>query len=309
MGTPTFRERFALRTLWCLGRIGLGRLVTRAYLGMLTRLGPVGMPLVFRGYEPTSADVFVCTVSKSGTNWMMQIVAQIADRGDAHFDDIHQIVPWPEAPVASQVAPLSTPPRSVTGLRAIKTHVPAAHVPLRDEARYVVVVRDPKDVLISSHHFVGGVIGGIWGAPPGLDDWLARFVERRFPLGSWAEHTAGWWALRDRPNVLVVTFDELKQDLAGQVERVAALMGVSLTPEEHAAVVEKSTFAWMKAHQRLFRTPVPSFEQRAVMIREGRSGSANEALTQQQRDAIDRVCREELRELGSDFPYDALFGS
>ena len=123
MSSPTLPERFTLRTLWLLGRVGLGGAVTRFYLWMLARLGPVGMPMVFRGYEPTSADVFVCTVSKSGTNWMMQVVVQIADRGRADFDEIHEVVPWPEAPVASQVAPLSTPVRSVTGLRAIKKDV------------------------------------------------------------------------------------------------------------------------------------------------------------------------------------------
>mgnify|MGYP000197201932 CR=1 FL=1 len=307
LGPPTLPERFTLRTLWLLGRVGLGGAVTRFYLWMLARLGPVGMPIVFRGYEPTAADVFVCTVSKSGTNWMMQVVVQIADRGRADFDEIHEVVPWPEAPVASQVAPLSTPVRSVTGLRAIKTHVPAAHVPIGDAARYVVVVRDPKDVVVSGFHFVGGIIDGIWGSPPALDDWVRRFVERRFPLGSWAEHTAGWWALRDRPNVLVLTFDELKVDLPTQVDRVAELMGVELSPDERALVVEKSTFAWMKAHEAMFRTPVPSFGGRAVMIREGRSGGAKEALSEAQRAAIDQTCREELAELGSDLPYDDWF--
>lgn len=37
----------------------------------------------FEGYTPASHDVFVCTYSKSGTYWMLQIVTQIAGR-DAH---------------------------------------------------------------------------------------------------------------------------------------------------------------------------------------------------------------------------------
>lgn len=299
-----------LRSLWFVGRVGLGRPLTRFYMWMLAIGSEKALSFVFRGYEPSPADVFVCTVSKSGTNWMMQIVTQIADYGQAEFDDIHALVPWPEAPVPSQVAPLDTPPRSRTGLRAVKTHVPAEHVPYAAQARYVVVVRDPKDVFTSSFHFVGGIIDGIWGAPPDLDDWYARFVERRFPLGSWATHTAGWWALRERDNVLVLTFGELKDNLGTCVDRVAALMGVELDDAGRAAVVEKSSFAWMKAHEHLFATPVPSvMGERAVMIRTGKRGDASALLTEEQRAAIDRVCREDLAALGSDFPYDAYFGA
>lgn len=298
-----------LRCLSLLGAIGLGPAVTRLYFWTLAVVGPKGMGMVFRGYTPTSADVFVCTAAKSGTNWLMNMVVQIADRGAARFDDIHALVPWPEAPVPSQVARMDAPVTSVTGLRAVKTHVPAAHVPVVDAARYVVVVRDPKDVVVSSFHFVTGIIEGIWGAPPQLDDWVRRFVERRYPLGSWAEHTAGWWALRERPNVLVLTFGELKADLPGCVDRVAALMGVRLTPAERDAVVERCTFAWMKAHEDRFATPVPAVRgERAVMIRTGRQGSSRDELTAAQRDAIDRVCREDLAALGSDVPYDAWFG-
>lgn len=309
-GPPSLGERVVLRVLWAAGRVGLGGLVTRFYLWTLATVGPVGMGLVFKGYTPQPHDVFVCTVAKSGTNWMMQLVTQIADHGQAEFDDIHDIVPWPEAPLASQVAPLTAPVTSRSGLRALKTHVPAQHVPFSPEARYVVVVRDPKDVFVSSWFFVGGIVNGIWGAPPALDDWYRRWVERRFPLGSWAEHTAGWWARRHEPNVAVFTFAELKADLPGCVDRLAAWMGVSLSEAERSAVVERSGFAWMKAHAHQFQTPVPSVGgQRAVMIREGKRGSSRELLTEAQWAEIDRVCREELAERGSDFPYDEAFAT
>ena len=308
-GQPTLVERAVLRSLWAIGRVGLGAVLTRFYMWMLATAGVKMMPTVLRGYEPTAADVFVCTFAKSGTNWMMQIVTQIADHGAAEFDDIHDLVPWPEAPLSSQVAPMDSPARSASGQRAFKTHIPAEHVPLAPEARYVCVVRDPKEVFVSSWFFVCGIIEGIWGSPPSLDDWYARWIEGRFPLGSWAEHTAGWWALRDEPNVLVLTFGELKRDLPGCIDRVAELMGVELTEPERAAVVEKSGFAWMKEHAHLFATPVPSVGgRRAVMIREGRTGASGEVLDEAQMAAIDAQAREKLAELGSDFPYVDLFG-
>src|SRR5690348_5981108 len=51
----------------------------------------------FAGYTPGPQDVFIATYAKSGTNWMMQIVTQLAWHGRAEFDHIHCLVPWPDS--------------------------------------------------------------------------------------------------------------------------------------------------------------------------------------------------------------------
>jgi len=43
-------------------------------------------------------------------------------------------------------------------------------------------------------------------------------------------------------------------------------------------------------------------------MREGKSGASASLLTQAQRDRIDAVCKSELEGLGSDFPYDEVYG-
>src|SRR5215471_4515279 len=47
----------------------------------------------FPNYEPGEHDVLVCAYFKSGTNWTMQIATQIAYRGAAEFEHIHDLVP------------------------------------------------------------------------------------------------------------------------------------------------------------------------------------------------------------------------
>jgi hypothetical protein len=95
---------------------------------------------------------------------------------------------------------------SPTKLRVIKTHLAARYVPYCENSRYLIVVRDPKEILVSSYHFTAGVAGPLMPKP---DVWFALFLTRTFPLSfgsTWAEHTAGYWALRHRPNVLVLRF-------------------------------------------------------------------------------------------------------
>ncbi len=43
------------------------------------------------------------------------------------------------------------------------------------------------------------------------------------------------------------------------------------------------------------------------MVRKGDSGGSRELLSQEQQAAIDRYCRQGLRTLESDLPYDELF--
>jgi len=45
------------------------------------------------------------------------------------------------------------------------------------------------------------------------------------------------------------------------------------------------------------------------MMRRGQSGGSSELLTLEQQQRIDEHCRAELKRLGCDFPYDAVFGA
>jgi Sulfotransferase domain len=263
---------------------------------------------VFAGYEPTAHDVFVATFPKSGTNWGMQVVTQIAWRGEAEFEHIHELSAWPEARFAG-IVPLRDPgpwQRCPTGKRAIKTAIDAAFVPYRDEAAYLTVIRDPKDVFVSTYHFLFGVFDLFDDIT--VDEWLALFLSPQFPGGSWARHTASFWAWRERPNVRVLLFSAMKRDLPAAVREVAAMMGVSLTETELGRVVERCSFEDMKRNEPRFAPPRMLFtRQHATMVRAGKVGGSGELLTRAQQAAIDRHFQRELLELGSDFPYAEAF--
>ena len=125
-------------------------------LSVLGRFVP--RPGDFGGYLPGEHDVVVATYEKSGTNWMLQIVNQVAPLGHGRFDHVYDVAPWPDAaggqPSVAVALEAPTWPEAPTGLRPVKTHLPRASTPLTDAARCVVVIRDPEDVMVSSYHFV-----------------------------------------------------------------------------------------------------------------------------------------------------------
>jgi hypothetical protein len=262
----------------------------------------------FGDYRPTSQDVIVCAGFKSGTTWLLNIATQIAFRGRAEFANIHHAVPWPDMPnplLAKRIIPLADPSplaRSPTGLRVIKTHLERERVPFVPEAHYIALTRDPKDCCVSSYHFVKSMALG--PLMPSVDRWIDVLCSSDFP-GAWPKQVAGYWAVRDAPNVLFLTYEDMKRDRRAAVETVARFMNVALDSDELDDVLYETSFETMRQAAAKFDPGriLPWGEER-YMVRSGRSGNSAELLSPGQQRRIDEWCRSELKRLGSDFPYE-----
>ena len=291
--------------------VPMSRLFGRRFARSVGRMMTRGLSQFPAGYVPVPSDVFICSYFKSGTNWTMQIAVQIAFRGRAEFEHIHDLVPWPDMPPRMNYTPAledDGPRRAApTGLRAIKTHLALGPVPFSPIARYVCVVRDPKDVFVSGYHFMRAVALG--PMLPSVTHWLDAYLSPDTPLGSWAEHLASYWRVRHEPNVLFLTYESMRADLAGTVDRIAAFMGVALTPDERAAVIERASFDYMKRVGHKFDPPrsAPWADARGAMLRRGQKGASGELLSAEDQRRIDDYWRAELQRLGCDFPYDREF--
>jgi hypothetical protein len=267
----------------------------------------------FGEYEPTCHDVFVCSYFKSGATWTLQMAIQIAHRGAAEFAFLHDAVAWPDAPgvMRRRVIPLDEPSpvqRSPTGLRVIKTHLPSAEVPYSPEARYIALVRDPKDVCVSGYHFLRSLIGPL---APNVTRYVDFFLSPRFAAGSWSEHLNGYWRIRERANVLFLTYEELRRDGSAAVSRIAEFMEVDLSGDEFEEAVRRSSFEYMKNAGDQFN-PGQMFPWGAAngyLVRRGKAGGSAELLTAGLRERIDSHFRAELHRLGCGFPYDIAFDS
>jgi hypothetical protein len=266
----------------------------------------------FAGYEPTEHDVFVVTYVKSGTNWMMQLAHQLVFHGRGEFDHIHSVVPWPDTalmgPMQGYAIPLRDPrvwQASPEDKRVIKTHFRWEHVPYSPKAKYIIVIRDPKDVFVSSYYFFiknGPFKSTNMSAASLLELYLS---DQFFMGGSWGVTTAAYWAQRDKPNVLVCSFKEMRRDLPGAVKRVAAFLGVHASPDVLQRVAEQSSFAYMKTIDDKFSTgKFLSLGAPAAMMRKGTEGSSSELISPAQARRIDEYFMNELKALGSDFPYE-----
>ena len=296
--------------VFTLEKLGLAERVFGALSSGMRRAAEKKNP--FRGYTPGSHDVFVATYAKSGTNWTMQIALQLIYHGRADYDHIHCLVPWPDTeimaghmrgyaiPFAQATHWQSAPERK----RVIKSHYDWDLLPYSEEARYILVIRDPKDIFVSSYFFVKeGVFGP---AMPTVDTWFKLFLSEGFPLGgSWAVNTAGYWAQRHRPNVLILSFKAMKRDLRGTVLQVADFLDVRVSDEVILEVCHKSSFEYMKRIDKKFHMgKLIAWGPQGVMMRKGTEGGSSELLSPERQREVDAHFIAELKRLGSDFPYE-----
>lgn len=287
-------------------RIGQGDWVFKL-LGALVSMGERrGGVNFFKDYIPTKNDIIIACNSRSGTHWIMQIALQTAHLGQADYDYIYDIVAWPDFLPGVAIKLTETPPPSPTGWRVIKTHAPAQSVPVNDAAKYITVIRDPKEVLASTYHWAPQAFAflGLQSGTP--EYWVEKFINKQIPGGWWAAHTASWWALGDKPNVHIVTFNQLKADTSGEIDRISEFLGIELSAEQRQQVIEKSSFDYMKAINHKF-SPIIGGTDMLDIVRKGKTGGGNELFTKEQLAKVDAFCKSELRRLGSDFPYDQLF--
>ena len=266
----------------------------------------------FRGYVPGPQDVFVMTYAKSGTNWMMQIAHQLIYHGNGEFDHVHSVIPWPDTQampftMRRYAIPLKDACHWKTSpeqKRVIKTHFNWELLPYSKEARYITVIRDPKDIFVSNYFFLrDGVFGP---AMPSVDTWFKLYLSDKFFLGgSWAMNTAGYWAERHRPNVLIASFKSMKRDLEGTVRKVAAFLDIRVSDEVIQEVCRRSSFEYMKQIDDKFRIgKMVAWRPEGPMLRKGAEGGSSELLTAERQREVDAYCLAELKRLGSDFPYD-----
>jgi hypothetical protein len=249
------------------------------------------------GIAARDGDVWISSPIKSGTNWMMNIVHQLLTGGDADFDSIYGVVPWPEfvdrpgQPAAEVHERVAAMPAGVR--RAFKTHSPPPATPFvkagqGKDMRYVIVFRHPDEALVSAKVFFEMHTEAFfdqWQVPkaamtrPDFPTFYREVVDAKGMQGAVFGLLAAWWPLRHEPNVLFMHFTDLKQEPAAALRKVASFLGVTPNATQWSAIEQYCSFPWMKDHESQFETfpntLVPPLATGA-MIRKGKVGAAHE---------------------------------
>jgi len=236
----------------------------------------------WQGYQPRRGDIFITTSYKSGTTWMQEIVRQLIFCGQAVPErdevSIKQISPWVEhrgTPIKDVLARLEAQSHQ----RFMMTHLAADALPYFPEVNYLVVGRDARDVAMSLWNHYAGMADALFQnretlpnqdfdplPPPPPDvhafwrDWISRgwfaWEQEGYPFWGNLSHTQSWWPYRHLPNILFVHYNDLKEELAGEVRRIADFLAIPVADDLLSSILHAVNLDVMREREDRLQSPL-----------------------------------------------------
>lgn len=242
-------------------------------------------------------DIVISTRSKSGTTWVQMICALLIFQTPELPRPLAELSPWLDwlvLPKDKLFADLDAQRHR----RFIKTHTPLDGLPDDNRVTYIVVARHPLDAAVSLYHQSGNInrqrVAELTGNPdlanrkklPPLDEWLLRWIESDATPQDELEsfngvfhHLADAWNRKDEPNTVLVHYADLLHDLSGEMQRIAARLGIDLAQERFDELAPAATFESMHADgDNLAPDPSAVLLDKSRFFRSGQSGAGVNAL-------------------------------
>ena len=256
-------------------------------------------------------DVFIAGYPRCGTTWTQQIVKLLRNGGKDDGERLDLTIPFIEfigSPPAKHMG-YDVNLESIPSPRAFKTNLPYEFVPgglpHTTPAKYVYVARNPKDAAVSMWHHQSKMAhhpSRPWG-----EFFKSYFGSSPVPYGNCFDHILGWWKHRDAPNILFLTYEDMKMQPNESVERIARFIGIDPTPELVTQVVEKTSFQAMKtdptANHKWLEEKLLMPGSEGSYIRKGVVGDWKNHFTAEQNEQFQQMYQEKMVGSGLEFKF------
>lgn len=252
-------------------------------------------------FEHRPGDIVVSTPPKSGTTWTQMLCALMVFDGPTFPDRLDALSPWLDMRIRAEDEVFDIYRRQ-EHRRFIKTHTPLDGLPLRDDVHYVVVGRDPRDVLVSWEHHMDNldrdVVVRHRSEAVGLDDLhefeppsppdpdpavrFREFVEAdRSPselvsLANVLHHLDTGWDRRVDDNVALFHFLDYQRDLVEEMARLAAHCSLDVDRDRLDELAPEAGIARMRDRAEEVAPDISKSEHWRDPARFFRSGTAGE---------------------------------
>lgn len=217
-------------------------------------------------------DIIISTPPKAGTTWLQMICALLVFQRPDLPRPLDELSPWVDLLTHSRDE-LRVWAEGLSHRRFFKTHTPLDGLPADGRVTYICVGRDPRDTAISwDNHMANTDVESVMamrqaaltadgepdgsGPPPSLPP-LPEMPRDRFwewvdnpdmatGLAWTLRHLSTFWPVRDRPDVVLLHYQDLEADLAGQMRRLAGRLGIDIPEDRWPDLVRAATFDDMR---------------------------------------------------------------
>ncbi|XP_032832490.2 sulfotransferase 6B1-like [Petromyzon marinus] len=229
------------------------------------------------GFAARPDDILLVTYPKSGCNWvsrLLQSMLYLAHPAleEAMKENIH--LPLLEFGPPGKMKDLDAAPSPRLFVTHLSDLIPKGF--FECGCKVVLVFREPKDTAVSFYHFYNNNPGlpsvGSW------DEFFRMFMEGDVAWGSYFDHVKYWSKRWEDKNILTSTYEELKADLPGELQKMSTFLGLGLSGEQISDVADNGTFSAMKA-----KAEADNLKFGKVVFRKGEVGDWNNHFSEEQR--------------------------
>ncbi|GJQ87342.1 hypothetical protein Trydic_g17389 [Trypoxylus dichotomus] len=116
--------------------------------------------------------------------------------------------------------------KNLTSKRLIKTHLPWNLLPLEirnqtKKPKIIHIFRNPKDVIVSYYHHA--LL--LKQFSTSLEEYCDKFIAGNVTFAPYWDNVYSFWNRRHLPNVLFLTYEEMKRDLPKVIRKVSEFLG------------------------------------------------------------------------------------
>ncbi|XP_067929955.1 amine sulfotransferase-like [Watersipora subatra] len=233
-------------------------------------------------------DVIIVTYPKTGTNFTFEIVVSIyKELGliPRNLASMKAVIPFEMVGV-----------KGFTGNSGFERPSPrifVSHLPLdlfspmvrEGKVKVIHCYRNPKDVVCSMFPFLKKM--GAIAPNVSWNEFFYWFMEGNVIPGSYFKFLKEWYPYRNNPNMLTLQFEDMKKDLKSNVERIAELLDVKLSPQQLETIVTGNTFENKKKE----------LGSNHPVYRKGKTGGWKSDLTVEQNEMLDEWIQREMEGL------------
>lgn len=194
--------------------------------------------------------------------------------------------------------------------RMMKHHLIFEKSPYHPEAKYLVVMRNPFDTVVSFYHqcLADHVKMGM-RADATFGEFFEEFMIGRVLFGSFFDYVLSWYAHRGDSNVCLLYYENLKENPAREILSVAEFLDQSIAERLRADaglldhIVEVTSFKYMKKNVAIIGKVNPegkadklgAFKTFNNFFRKGDVGDWKSHFNSDQERRLREVCEDLLR--------------
>ncbi|TKR72033.1 hypothetical protein L596_019556 [Steinernema carpocapsae] len=234
-------------------------------------------------------DVLIATFPKCGTTWVRHIICQLMleDYDPRPGKELFVYSPMIECDGKEVIDRTPRP-------RILKSHMTYGDYPKNPVAKRILVVRNPKDTLVSSFKMASNAK---WPNYAGLtfDIFFDLFMEGKYAYGCYFEYHKDWIDQLKEHDMLLLKYEDMVKDLKTATVQIGEFLGgraaeIVENPEKLGDVVEASTFKSMKEDQSRWIEGFLKDQQQ--FVRKGTPRDWKNYLNKEQSDRVDQKFKE-----------------